>query len=95
MNAEGGRIKYIAENESIFDFEKDIRRYNSKINKNSEEYIENYQKMSEMIDDLNAKLAESRWEGKESHVKRYKKSGHLLGTFFYFLLFILFLFLFC
>ena len=57
----------------------EIKRFRSLVNKNAGEFKKNYEAMSDLVDELNKKLEESRWEGKKEHTERYRKSGRLLA----------------
>ena len=51
----------------------------SKINKNSQQFKDNYAGMKELVDKLNSHLEESRFQGKEKHIARARKRGKLLA----------------
>ncbi|MDX2304478.1 MAG: carboxyl transferase domain-containing protein [Microscillaceae bacterium] len=51
----------------------------SKINKNTEQYRENYANMLKLVEKLEKHLEESRFEGKEEHIQRARKRGKLLA----------------
>ena len=60
-------------------YKENVKRFKSKINVNSDEFQGNYQAMQAMVDELNEKLAEALYEGKQAHIDRYVREGRLLG----------------
>jgi len=53
--------------------------FQSKVNPQSPDYQENLKKMLALVDELNAKLEECRFQGKPFHLKRHVERGKLLA----------------
>ena len=51
----------------------------SKININAQQYKDNYQEMSKLVEQLEKHLVESRFQGKEKHIARARQRGKLLA----------------
>ncbi len=51
----------------------------SKVNKSSQQYQDNYAKMLKLVDKLHLHLEESRFQGKDKHIDRARKRGKLLA----------------
>jgi len=54
-------------------------RFRSQVNPNSDEYRTNYEEMSLLVDELETKLEESLWQGRQSVIDRHLKAGRLLA----------------
>jgi hypothetical protein len=53
-------------------FNEEIPIFKTKIQKNTEEYKENYKKMNDLVEDLNKKLELSRFEGDKKYIEKRK-----------------------
>ena len=53
--------------------------FKTKINRNSEGYLRNYQLMQEKISELDAKYKEALFQGEPKYIERTKKTGRLLA----------------
>lgn len=58
-------------------FNLDLDVIKSQINKNSEIYIDNYQKMSILVEQLDNELKKSLYQGEEKILARFKKDNRL------------------
>jgi hypothetical protein len=56
-----------------------LSTYESKVNVNSEAYRENYKKMTALVEKLNLKLSEVKFEGEAKYIERSRSSGKFLG----------------
>jgi hypothetical protein len=63
-------------------FVNELPRYVSKVNKQSPEYVENYQAMTELVNELKTRLEEEgTYQGRDTQLRRHIKRGQLLGKY--------------
>ena len=56
-----------------------MQALNTKVNKNSPEFKANYEGMQGLLNELDAKLEESRFQGKEKHIQKAREKDKLLA----------------
>jgi len=56
-----------------------MRKFNTKINTNSQSYKDNYAEMLKLVGKLEVEMEKSRFQGKEKHIQRARKRGKLLA----------------
>ncbi|RKP05327.1 ClpP/crotonase-like domain-containing protein [Thamnocephalis sphaerospora] len=61
-------------------FRGELPRYTSKVDKQTPEYAENYQAMTQLVEELRTRLeTEGTYQGREEHLRRHLKRGQLLA----------------
>eukprot|EP01095_Lingulamoeba_sp_RSL-Kostka_P004047 TRINITY_DN15137_c0_g1_i1.p1 TRINITY_DN15137_c0_g1~~TRINITY_DN15137_c0_g1_i1.p1 ORF type:complete len:571 (+),score=221.77 TRINITY_DN15137_c0_g1_i1:140-1852(+) len=76
---EEGSVKAMGHTTTFEDWNGTMSFFETEINVNSEEFIENYTEMEGLIETLNENLEKSLYQGKDIHVKRHIERGRLLA----------------